>query len=405
MKILHTSDWHIGHKLYGRHRHEEFSQFLQWLEKTISEQQIDVLIVAGDIFDSQSPSNQSLALYYTFLSAISISCCRHIIIVGGNHDSPTLLNGPQNLLQHLNIHVIGCTPETITDELIILNDKNHTPEAIILAVPYLRDKDIRSSASGESSDAKQLKTVQGIHTHYATLVELASKTRDKIGTKIPIIATGHLFCQGGKTRQGDGIRELYVGTLVHVGLDCFPDTIDYLALGHLHLPQMVKKQNNRRYCGSPLAMNFSEASEQKIVLVVNFSDELSVQEHPIPCFQALQQITGDLDHIIKSIEDLHAADKSILLEVQYTGSCLVDDLQEQIASAVENTQLDVLRISNKRIYNHALRQTSEIKVLEELSPHQVFQQCLDLSEIPLEQQLEMTIDFITALERVQRSEQ
>lgn len=403
MKILHTSDWHLGHKLYGRQRYGEFTRFLLWLEDCVEEHGIDALIVAGDIFDSQTPSNKSLTMYYDFLSKISKTCCRHIIIIGGNHDSPTLLNAPRGLLHYLNIHVIGSTPECIDDELIILHDENDIPEAIILAVPYLRDKDIRSSVPGESVKDKQHKMLQGIRDHYFTLAELASVKQKQMGKKVPVIATGHLFCQGGKTRQGDGIRDLYVGTLVQVGLDCFPASIDYLALGHLHMPQKISNQENRRYSGSPLTMNFSEADQIKNVLLVE-SVSLKVQKIPVPCFQSLQNITGDLEHILHTISNLVEKKQSILLEIHYKGEELIDDLQEQITSAVVNSQLEVLRISNKRIYNHVLRQSTEIKTLEELDPHQVFQQCMDLSEIPAEQQQELIIDFTTCLNALQHKE-
>jgi exonuclease SbcD len=405
MKILHTSDWHLGHKLYGRLRYEEFTAFLQWLEKCIEEHKVETLIVAGDIFDGQTPSNRSLAMYYGFLSKLSASCCHHIIIIGGNHDSPTLLNAPRELLHFLNIHVIGSAPQSIEDELIILHDKNNGPEAIILAVPYLRDKDIRLSAPGESVKDKQSKMLEGIRQHYFTLAALAREKQKQINRNIPVIATGHLFCQGGQTRQGDGVRELYVGTLVQVGLDCFPADIDYVALGHLHLPQRVAKQENRRYSGSPLAMNFSETDQSKKVLLVDSAENMTVHEISVPCFQKLENITGDLEHILNKIADLAEKKQSILLEIHYKGDNLIDDLQEQITSAVEDTQLEVLRISNKRIYNHILKQSDEIRTLEELTPHQVFQQCLDLSEIPADQQQEMMLDFKTSLSALQNSEQ
>ena len=404
MKILHTSDWHLGHKLYGRQRYDEFTRFLQWIENCIEEHGVEALIVAGDIFDSQTPSNRSLAMYYGFLSKLSASCCQHIIIIGGNHDSPTLLNAPKDLLHYLNIHVIGSIPETINDELIILHGENDNPEAIILAVPFLREKDIRVSTPEESVKDKQHKMLQGIRNHYFTLAELASVKQKQIDKKVPVIATGHLFCQGGQTRQGDGVRELYVGTLVQVGLDCFPASIDYLALGHLHIPQKVANQESRRYSGSPLSMNFSEADQIKKVLLVDSAD-INVQEIPVPCFQLLQNITGDLKHILYTISSLVEKKQSILLEVHYKGDDLIDDLQEQISFAVANSQLEVLRISNKRIYDHVLRQSAEIKTLEDLDPHQVFQQCLDLSGIPLEQQQELILDFKTCLNALRHEEQ
>ena len=96
LKILHTSDWHLGRRLYGRLRYEEFEAFLQWLKDTISAQQVDILIVAGDIFDTMTPSNKAQALYYEFLGKVSRSCCQHVVIVAGNHDSPTFLDAPSS---------------------------------------------------------------------------------------------------------------------------------------------------------------------------------------------------------------------------------------------------------------------------------------------------------------------
>jgi len=405
MKILHTSDWHLGHKLYGRQRYDEFLSFLQWLENCIAEYGVEALIVAGDIFDSQTPSNRSLEMYYRFLSRISHSCCRHVIIVAGNHDSPTLLNAPRELLQFLNIHVVGRATENIEDELIVLQDTDANPELMVLAVPYLRDKDIRLSKAGESVSDKQNKMLQGIRDHYFSLAELARKKQQQLDKPIPLIATGHFFCQGGQTRQGDGIRELYVGTLVQIGLDNIPAEIDYLALGHLHIPQKVASQDNRRYSGAPLAMSFTEAQEQKLVLLLDSEQQLSVEEIPVPCFQALHTISGDIEHILATIKELKEQQQSILLEIQYNGEELIDDLQEQTYSALEGSTLEVLRISNKRIFNHILQQSATIKTLEELSPRQVFQQCLDLAEIPAPQQEELLLGFESALTALHDEEQ
>ncbi len=401
MKILHTSDWHLGHKLYGRHRYQEFSLFLDWLATVIEEQEIEALLVAGDIFDSQTPSNHVLEIYYRFLSRISLSPCRHVILTGGNHDSPTLLNAPKNLLRFLDIYIIGRVPENIEDEILLLTDKDNEPELMVLAVPYLRDRDIRSAEAGESPHDKEKKLLSGIQDHYSKLYELAQKRQESLETPIPLVAMGHLFCQGGTTMEGDGIRELYVGSLVHVGLDTFPAEIDYLALGHLHLPQKVGKQVTRRYSGAPLAMSFQEAGKQKCVLVVTLAPKLIVDEIPVPCFQALHTITGDLEQILAEIHHLKEKKQSILLEINYSGQTLLDDLQEQVYTAVADSPLEVLRICNKRIYDHVLQRTSEIKTLEELSPLQVFQQCLDLHEIDTDQQQEMVLSFETALSALQ----
>jgi exonuclease SbcD len=107
MKILHTSDWHIGRTLYGRKRYEEFEAFLTWLAETIQQNEIYALLVAGDVFDTSAPSNRAQELYYRFLCRVAASSCRHIVVVAGNHDSPSFLNAPNELLKALDVHVVG----------------------------------------------------------------------------------------------------------------------------------------------------------------------------------------------------------------------------------------------------------------------------------------------------------
>ena len=101
MKILHTSDWHLGRSLYDKKRYEEFYGFLEWLIEFIREEKIDALLVAGDVFDTTTPNNQVQEMYYRFLSEVSRTGCRHVVIIGGNHDSPSFLNAPRQVLKAL----------------------------------------------------------------------------------------------------------------------------------------------------------------------------------------------------------------------------------------------------------------------------------------------------------------
>ena len=158
MKFLHTSDWHLGRSLYGRKRYEEFTAFLDWLTQTIEDEKIDALLVAGDVFDTSTPSNRAQELYYRFLCRVAASCCRHVVVVAGNHDSPSFLNAPKELLRALNVYVVGSMTEAYEDEVFILQ-ADDKPEAIVCAVPYLRDKDIRTVEPGETIDDKNAKLV------------------------------------------------------------------------------------------------------------------------------------------------------------------------------------------------------------------------------------------------------
>jgi exonuclease SbcD len=396
MKILHTSDWHLGRSLYGRKRYEEFELFLDWLAGIISSETIDALLVAGDIFDTSTPGNRAQELYYRFLCTVAKSCCRHIVIIAGNHDSPSFLNAPKALLRALNVYVTGSVTENPGDEVIVLKNAIGHPEAIVCAVPYLRDKDIRTVEAGETLADKNVKLVEGLQNHYATVCGIAETLQKNFennnqGKDIPMIAMGHLFTTGGKTVNGDGVRELYVGSLAHVGEDTFPSIIDYLALGHLHVPQCVGNATHIRYSGSPIPMGFGEAKQDKKIVVVCFKGKKAeVKEMPVPCFQALEKITGSLDQILNRIETLKQAESTAWLEIEYTGSEIIGNLRELVDSALDGSALEIRRIRNKQIIDRVISRISEEETLDDLDANDVFERCLDAFEVPCEDRPEMT---------------
>ena len=285
LTLLHTSDWHLGRRLYGKPRYDEFKQFLDWQLQTLREQKVDVLLIAGDIFDTTAPSNQAQNLYYDFLSQVCDTDCRHVIIVAGNHDSASFLEAPKQLLKAFNIHIIGSMTDTPTDEVITLSDKSGQAELIVMAVPYLRDRDVRTVGHGERLDDKERKLAQGIKAHYAQIADIAIARQAQLQAKykrsIPIVATGHLFTVGGQTMEGDGVRDLYVGSLGSIGAEIFHPQIDYVALGHLHIPQAVGGQPHIRYAGSPIAMGFGESRQQKQVHVLRFDANPDLLSQPL----------------------------------------------------------------------------------------------------------------------------
>ena len=285
LTLLHTSDWHLGRRLYGKPRYDEFKQFLDWQLQTLREQKVDVLLIAGDIFDTTAPSNQAQNLYYDFLSQVCHTECRHVIIVAGNHDSASFLEAPKQLLKAFNIHIIGSMTDTPTDEVITLSDKSEQPELIVMAVPYLRDRDVRTVGHGERLDDKERKLAQGIKAHYAQIADIAiaqqAQLKAKYKRSIPIVATGHLFTVGGQTMEGDGVRDLYVGSLGSIGAEIFHPQIDYVALGHLHIPQAVGGQPHIRYAGSPIAMGFGESRQQKQVHLLRFDADPDLLSQPL----------------------------------------------------------------------------------------------------------------------------
>lgn len=390
LKLLHTSDWHIGRTLYGRKRYEEFEAFLTWLAETIQQNEIDALLVAGDVFDTSAPSNRAQELYYRFLCRVAASSCRHVVVVAGNHDSPSFLNAPKELLKALDVHVVGSCTESPEDEVLVLRNEQDVPELIVCAVPYLRDRDIRVAEAGESVEDKERKLIEGIRTHYAAVAALAEQKREELGADIPIVGTGHLFTAGGQTVDGDGVRELYVGSLAHVTAGIFPACFNYLALGHLHVPQKVNGLETIRYSGSPLPMGFGEAKQQKSVCQVEFhSTAASVQLIDVPIFQKLERVKGDWEGISNRILELSATNSQGWLEVIYDGTEVIGDLRERLEAAISGTQMEILRIKNNRIIDRVLGQIHEEETLDDLNVNDVFERCLAVHDVPEEQRPEL----------------
>jgi DNA repair protein SbcD/Mre11 len=415
MKILHTSDWHLGRSLYGQKRYEEFSAFLDWLAQTIEEEKVDALLVAGDVFDTTTPGNRAQELYYRFLCRVAASCCRHVVVIAGNHDSPSFLNAPKELLRVLNVYVVGSMTDDPADEVIVLQNNPQISqmnaddvEAIICAVPYLRDKDIRTVEAGETIDDKNRKLVGGLKMHYEAVVAVAETKRNNLQKSaqsadkyIPIIAMGHLFTAGGKTVSGDGVRELYVGSLAHVGKEAFPSSIDYLALGHLHVPQAVGSAEHIRYSGSPIPMGYGESTQEKKVVIVEFNGTTpDIQELPVPCFQELVRIVGSLDDIHAKIDELKTRESTAWLEIEYTGSDIVGNLREMIYEALAGSTMEIQRIHNQSVMDRVINAINEDETLDDLKPEEVFVRYLDTHDVPDEEREKLTVSYneiITAL--------
>ena len=329
MKVLHTADWHLGKKLEQYERTDEHQDFLNWLINCLTAQCIDVLIIAGDIFDTGNPSNTSLEQYYRFLRSVKNTCCREVIIIGGNHDSISTLNAPKQLLKYFNVHVIGGVPEMIEEQIIEIKNDTGEIELVICAVPFLRDRDIRLSVMGETSEEREIRIKQGIKDHYHRFIEkiVGYKAGD-----IPVIATGHLYAAGASTSESE--KDIHVGNLGQVHGDQFPIEFNYIALGHLHRPQVVNKLEHIRYSGSPIPLSFSENEDRKQVVILEFNGGqlTELMEMTVPANRRLLRIKGTLESVksqILLLTDFQLKYPS-WVDIQVETDSFIHDLEEQI---------------------------------------------------------------------------
>ena len=392
MKILHTSDWHIGQKFMGKSREEEHTSFLSWIYETIKKENIDVLIVAGDIFDTGNPPNYALELYYNFLKQLYSIKNLYVIITAGNHDSISTLKASKQLLEAMNIHVIT-SGESDENELISIY-KNDTLEAVVCAVPFLRDSIVRQAVSGQTINDKESSLNQGIKQHYLDVYEEAIKlTKEQ---NLPIIATGHLTTVGGRTSESE--RDIYIGGTLDIGSDFLGKYFDYVALGHLHINQTVGV-DHVRYSGSPIPLSFSESNQKKKVNIVSFeNDVVSVEELEVPLYRKLQVLKGDLKAIKKELENI--VDKETWIEVHLKDENPIVANQE-IREYADEQELIILAIKIDRTQKKLEAKELNVTSLDELSPSDVFQRRLDVEELEDTEFIqELTLNFKKVVEKV-----
>ncbi len=372
MKILHTADWHLGQKFLFYDREMEHQHALNWLLGLIKKEKVEVLIIAGDIFDIGNPPNYARRLYYQFLTKLQNTSCRHAIITGGNHDSPAMLNAPKDLLEALNVYVVGAATSVLEDEIVVLKNQKKEIEAVIAAVPFLRDRDLRTSLSGESSTERITRIKEGIYHHYAKVAEIAAKYKD---LEVPIIATGHLYAKGAvSSAKQDNI---YIGNMENIEAEQFPELFDYVALGHLHRAQVVGGMDHIRYSGSIIPLSFSEIQDKKSVNIILFRNKEidKVEIVPIPVFRELVTVKGTYEAVQKKLDKLALqflkTDLPAWVEIIIETEKLIPNLDNLLNDYTKEMNLELLKIRTNRQLFSLDNQTEQLS-LDDLEPIDVF---------------------------------
>lgn len=379
MKIIHTSDWHLGQYFYTKNRLQEHQQFSDWLINLIEEQQVDALIIAGDIFDTASPPSYARELYNQFVAKLQRTGC-HLIVLAGNHDAVATLNESRELLACLNVNVVA-RPDPEQD-LIVLYNKQKQPGAIVCAIPFLRPRDILLSQAGQSESEKQQALLNAIQLYYQSLYGKAMAKRTELNANVPIIMTGHLTTVGAKTT--DSVRDIYIGTLDAFPAGAFPPA-DYIALGHIHRAQNIGDSGTIRYSGSPVPLSFDETGQEKSVflLVLNSTQITNIEPVPVPCFQPMVCLKGDLDTIGRALLQFPLRDEKtqpVWLDIEIAGRDYLPDIQKRIQTLIEPYAAEVVLLRRER--RKQQWQESDIlkETLNELTTEEVFARRLALSD-------------------------
>lgn len=316
MRILHTSDWHLGVEYFQRSRRAEHQAFLDWLLETIEARDVDVLVVAGDVFDTTNPPAEAQQAYYRFLAELSRRQ-RAAVVVGGNHDSPSRLDAPREVLAALSAEVVG---GYLAEREGPLNDPagvllpikrrgtGNEVLGVIAAVPYLHDwkLGVRGfDASAGDQLASLHEAFRGVYSRLADKAEAAFPG-------VPLIATGHLTClakAGEKPSDEDAvpIEINRVGTLGAMGPQVFDMRFSYVALGHIHRGFAVDQQQRIWYSGTPIQVGSKEPAEARRVLLVDLDERggsATVEKLPVPVTRRLVTLSGPLDEVTAKLANM-----------------------------------------------------------------------------------------------------
>lgn len=376
LKVLHTSDLHIGKQLLKLRLTDIHHKFFEFLIETIKDNDVDLLLISGDIFDSRTPSPTAQTLFYDFLvSLIRKTDIKDVVIISGNHDSKQIVALVAPLLKNFNIHVV--TSSKIEDELISLKD-NGEVYAQVFAVPFLSDTDLRADFDVKDAAGLENELEMELSDHFKRGEEAIQKQFD---SSLPIIGMAHLYTSGGSVNldKGDGVRDIYVGKMNTLPSKVFPPSLDYLALGHIHKPQIVNHEEKLTYCGSPIPLGFGEHKDKGIILLDFDGKKFSKTIIKTPNFLSLFQARGDsYEQITQNIESYDRSlsedfDDVTYLEIIYSGEKIDPDLSnkldEFINSVPHKFEILSVKIENKTL---VLSNTKDIKALSMLSPKEIF---------------------------------
>lgn len=378
MRLLHTSDWHLGHRLHGSARMQEHERFLRWLLDRLEQHRCDALLIAGDVFDAANPPTAALEQWYGFLRRARARLPQlDIVVIGGNHDSAARLEAPLPLLRAIDVHLVGGLrgPTGVDDDRLLapLSDAGGEVAAWVAAVPFLRPADLPRVEQGDA-------LIDGVRAVYDRVLERA---RERAGGDAAVVAMGHCYMTG--TRLSELSERRVLGGNQHaLPHDLFPEWVTYGALGHLHLAQSVGR-DSIRYSGSPIPLSMGERSYEHQVLLVELDGPRCASIEPLHVPRAVdflrvpEQDAAPLDEVLTALGKLDVTcgadvDDWPFLEVAVRLAEPAPALRRQVEDALEGRRVRLARIVTRYTGDgRALGEGEELRGLGERSVHEVFE--------------------------------
>ncbi|WP_223470594.1 MULTISPECIES: exonuclease SbcCD subunit D C-terminal domain-containing protein [unclassified Pseudomonas] len=380
MRLFHTSDWHLGQNLHGQERDFEHACFLDWLLRQLTHEKPDVLLIAGDIFDTVNPPVKAQERLYDFIvSAHEQNANLTIVMIAGNHDSGSRIELPAPLMRRLRTHALGRVlwlddGQLDVERLLLpLPDAKGKVKAWCLALPFLRPAEVTGAQLGDDY-------LRGIGQVHEWLIAAANSKRKKGQA---LIAISHAHMAGGSVSE-DSERSLIIGNAEALPASLFGPSISYVALGHLHKPQKVNGEERIRYSGSPIPLSFSEIGYQHQILDITLDGEALVKVEPrlIPRAVNLQRLgPAPLADLLVQLKDLPDIDlladvqRQPWLEVRVRLDEPQPDLRHQVETALQGKAVRLVRIAAEYAGNGGAGSAddgSALVELDQLSPQELF---------------------------------
>ena len=405
MRILHSSDWHLGQHFIGKSRADEHKALFGWLKQQIEVHQVDALIVAGDIFDTATPASYARELYHQLIVDLQPTGCQ-LVLLGGNHDSVAVLQEGKELLAFLHTRVVPGWLGAAESHLMVLNTKQGQPGAILAALPFLRARELLQSQSGQQASDKQQQLQQAIADCYQQCFVKALALKAELGLELPLLATGHLTTVGASSSES--VREIYIGSLDAFPASAFPD-FDYIALGHIHQAQQVGGKANIRYSGSPIPLSFDEAKQQKSMVLLDLSRaEPAIELLPIPCFQPLLSLKCTLPELHSLLQQPLAQlepEQKLWLELVLTGSDgYLSDLQTQVQQQLDGLPVELLKLRRARPAAVSALTAEQQESLHEMTPDLVLQRRFESEDLSDSEKAEFQLMLQQVLAQLEQPE-
>lgn len=401
MRLIHTSDWHLGQTLHGQDRDFEHAAFLAWLLDTLVTRQADALLIAGDIFDTANPPLRAQERLYAFIVEAHRRLPQlEIVMIAGNHDSGARIELPAPLLRRLNAHALGRIEWLDGDALdsarllLPLHRADGAIAAWCLALPFLRPAEVTGGAVGDD----YLAGIERVHRELAA----AAEQRRAPGQALVAISHAHL---AGAAVSADSERNIVIGNAEALPASLFPESIAYVALGHLHKPQRVAGQERLRYSGAPLPLSFAEVDYPHQVLLVELDGAALQQVEALRVPRAVEMRRLGPAPLAEVLEQLAALPASELprerqpwLEVRVQLEQPQPDLRQQIEAALDGKGCRLVRITSE--YRGGQQETAPLLGLDQLDPQQLFRRSW-LAEYGSEADAQVLADFAALLQDVE----